>query len=526
MKPGGLRSYRLELRRVHTWVAMATAVVLVFTACTSGGHPRPRPGSTLDQAGSPSPSDGPPLVQCEDRGDLECGSVDVPLDRANPDAGTISIAFYVHRHTDTRAPAAEPIFATPGGPGSGGLDVMEFALTIDTIVEHHDIVAIDPRGTGQSGAIDCPDLQNGWSTNHELQVAVAACGEQLGDAADRYGAGDIAMDVEAVRRALGYDQIDYYAFSYGTVPEQAYAVRFPEHVHALVFDAGLSVTDPAHVWAWGLGVPADLVRAVALMCTRARVCHVPDPAATLRWFVHRVASDPLRGRVQRPGGRPHGVVVDEAEAANLLRSTGTCVVCGQIDPAQMMNAITSSRKGDPEALLGLADIHSRGPLVRPPDPSDYSGGDNIAALCNDQDFVWNRTDSIDARKRKFHIAMTALPKDEFAPFSLRGWNAFAWPGGCLTWPAPDRFEPAVPPNAEFPDLPTLILAGDSDTIVPPVVVETLHDEFPRAAFITVAGAAHPVTGPAWGHCAAELVAQLFDTLKVGDASCAKTPASV
>ena len=29
------------------------------------------------------------------------------------------------------------------------------------------------------------------------------------------------MDVEAVRRALGYDQVDFYAFSYGSVPEQA-----------------------------------------------------------------------------------------------------------------------------------------------------------------------------------------------------------------------------------------------------------------------------------------------------------------
>ncbi|MFL5798030.1 MAG: alpha/beta hydrolase [Actinomycetota bacterium] len=516
-----------------TRVAAAGAVLLSLAGCTGGASGPDRafsPSAATSASGrsqgpAPASSGGPALVQCEERGDLRCGSVDVPLDRANPDGRTISIAFYVHRHTDTGAPAAEPIFATPGGPGSGGLDVMEIALTMDTIVERHDIVAIDPRGTGRSGAIDCPDLQDGWATDHELQVAVAACGEQLGDDADRYGAGDVAMDVEAVRRALGYDRIDYYAFSYGTVPEQAYAARFPEHLHALVFDAGLAVTDPAHMWAWSIGVPGALVREVALMCSRAPACRVRDPAPILRWLVHRVAARPVRGRVERPGGVPLAVRVDEAEVANLLRSTGTCVVCGQVDPAALVNAVASLQRGDPEPLLRLADLHPTGTGGQAPDPSVFSGGDNIAALCNDQDFVWNRTDPIAVRRRKFDAALAGLPKRAYAPFSVRGWIDYARPDGCLAWPAPDRFEPAVPPDAAFPDVPTLILAGDSDTIVPPEVVRTLHDELPHANFVTVAGAAHPVTAPAWGHCATDLVRQLLDTLNVSDASCAGNAAS-
>src|SRR5206468_604398 len=130
--------------------------------CTSSRHPERSapPGS--------SPIGHPELGACTDRGDVLCGTVDVPLDRANPGAGTIAVAFYVHPHTDTGAPAAEPVFATPGGPGSGGLDVMEFALAIDTIAAHHDLVAIDPRGTGRSGAIDCPDLQDGWRNAREM----------------------------------------------------------------------------------------------------------------------------------------------------------------------------------------------------------------------------------------------------------------------------------------------------------------------------------------------------------------------
>jgi pimeloyl-ACP methyl ester carboxylesterase len=503
--------------------AVAVAVALVVMAsCTSGSDHDRRAGATRTAAGA-SASRGPALAPCTERGDLLCGSVEVPLDRANPDAGTIEIGFLVHRHTDTTVPPAEPVFATPGGPGSGGLDAMDMALGIDAIVDRHDIVAIDPRGTGRSGAIDCPDLQNGWDDTAELQAAVQSCGDQLGGAADRYGAGDVAMDVDAVRRALGYDRIDYYAFSYGTVPEQAYAVRFPERLHAMVLDAGFAVTDPEHRFAWSLGAPLAMVREAALMCRRAPECHVANPAGAVRWLVRRVAARPLRGRVHLPGGPPRAVLIDEAEVANILKSTGTCLMCGQIDSALMLNAVAGFRRGNPDDLLRIADQHPRGPFGRAPDPAVYSDGDNIAAFCNDQDFVWDRSDPIDVRRREFRAALAALPDDAFAPFSRRGWNTFAWPGGCLRWPAPDRFEPVLPAGAQFPDVPALILAGDSDTVVPPELVETLHDELPHANFVTVAGAAHPVAGPARRDCASELIGQLFETLRVTDASCAVSP---
>jgi hypothetical protein len=48
------------------------------------------------------------------------------------------------------------------------------------------------------------------STNSMSEVvrAVGTCGAQLGEASDRYGAGDVADDVDAVRAAFGFDKID------------------------------------------------------------------------------------------------------------------------------------------------------------------------------------------------------------------------------------------------------------------------------------------------------------------------------
>ena len=178
-------------------------------------------------------------------------------------------------------------------------------------------------------------------------------------------------------------------------------------------------------------------------------------------------------------------------------------MCGQLDPAELVNAIAAFRKGNPQPLLAIADDHRPG-SGDPGNPSEFSAGATSATACSDQDFVWNRTDPIAVRERKYRAALAALPPNAFAPFSKRSWVTYLYEG-CLMWPAPDRFVPAVPANATFPNLPTLMLVGDSDTAVPREVSETLHAEFPHATFVLVAGAGHPVAGPAWGHCAAELV---------------------
>ena len=53
---------------------------------------------------------------------------------------------------------------------------------------------------------------------------------------------DIAMaDLDQVRAALGYEQINIYGASYGTRAAQAYARLFPDHVRTMVLDA---VTSP------------------------------------------------------------------------------------------------------------------------------------------------------------------------------------------------------------------------------------------------------------------------------------------
>ena len=451
------------------------------------------------------------LAPCSFDSAWSCGYVRVPLDRAHPGRGTISIAFYVHRHSSGKA-APRPIFATPGGPGDSGFDMSAF-FEGTALAATRDIVLIDPRGSGRSQAIVCPDLQNGWRGDSEYQAAVAACGRQLGASADRYGSGDVAMDVDAVREALGYDSIDYYAWSYGSVTQQAYAARFPEHLHALAIDAGMPATDPGHAWTWSFGVAHALPRIGALLCRRTH-CSGDIPAA-ISYLDAQLRARPI---VAQLGATR--VVVDEPELINILRFGGDQYL--MLDPRTILGAAAELSHGDTGLLRNLALAHpaccgDEGSVEK------SSQGDNVAAFCNDMDFVWNRSDAVEIRRLKYQAAVAALPRDAAAPFSVAGWNAFNGTDLCLEWPAPERFEPAVPSGANLSRVPTIIFSGDVDAVVSTEITGQLLTVFPHATFVKVAGAAHPTIG--WRRdCVPKIAVHFFDTLQAGNTRCASNPA--
>src|SRR5215475_1099503 len=165
----------------------------------------------------------------------ECGTVDVPLDRAQPAAGTIPVYFELLPHLDTSQPSLGAIVPEIGGPGVSNTAVLPIWLSIFApLLNRRDLLVIDDRGTGRSAAIDCPALQHLTS---DLVSAVRACGAQLGAAASRYGSGDVADDVDAVRAALGIDQIVYYGGSFGSHDVRAYDYRHPGHLQAAVLDS-------------------------------------------------------------------------------------------------------------------------------------------------------------------------------------------------------------------------------------------------------------------------------------------------
>jgi len=393
-------------------------------------------------------------------GDWLCHTLDVPLDRADPSAGTIPLHIYALPHSDTSQPEEPPFFTMPGGPGYEAAQNYALYFMHSVVNGRHDVITMDPRGTGQSAAIDCRDLQDGSASRSELDAAIVACGEQLGDASARYGSADRAMDVEAVRDLLGYDKIIFHGQSASVQDVQAYASRFADRLHAVVLDAGTVVNGPETVfgarWAQGLIERADTICRQNPQCTDA-----------VRGLISDLAEEPIEG-------------VTDSTAGWLLDN----------DANGFVQAAQAYAVGNPEPLLTLAAQNKPWVPQDDGDPTGYSDGANFAGNCTDQDAPFDRSDPVEIRRSKLQAAIDELPDDAFAPWSKEGWLAYSPPDLCIDWPAPKNFEPVLASADEsFPGLPALIMVGDRDAGVENS--RQLLDVFPDGDFVIVPGAEHP-----------------------------------
>jgi pimeloyl-ACP methyl ester carboxylesterase len=450
-----------------------------------------------------------------------CGKLPVPLDRQKPDGAKINIYFEQYFHTNP-GPPASAIMLDPGGPGTS---ITAFRTTVlayfGTNLDAHDLLLIDDRGRGGSGVINCPELQYGTAP---IPKAEADCAAQLGNRASLYGTGDVAMDDEAVRAALGYDKVDFWGGSYGGEDVTAYATRFGEHLRSIIMDAPMGSPALRPFALDGENARAT-VREVRLDCQRSPTCSADHskPDSDIAQLIQSVRHKPVWGWANNASGRPVHVTLNEGALLYLASyPTGgfTFVSTGEI-----LAAGSSLSQGDPAPLLRLgAEVT---PLVSNlGDPTIGSQGDSVATTCADVREPWNWSDSIPERIEEFTEAVSELPSDFFAPFSHAAgtYLGVSLEKPCLWWQKPTPSSPVLPPYPSFPNVPTLVLSGDMDTLVATEEVRQVAAQFPGSTFVKVAEAGHLTIF--WTQCSANLQTQFFETLQVGDTTCTQTPETV
>jgi pimeloyl-ACP methyl ester carboxylesterase len=467
------------------------------------------------------------LGPCPDTHEAKCATVDVPLDRANPGLGKIPIFVRFVRHTGS-GPVGDPIFTTEGGPGYSVNEndwqaYVKFGFA--KLRAHHDFVFIDQRGVGRSRAIDCPSVQKGITG--DMFTAVGQCAAHLGAAANDYGSGDVALDIDAVRAALGINTFEFYGASYAAVDVQAYASRFASHLHAIVLDSPVKIVDVDDL---SRSTPPAIVRAISLVCRRSAGCSAdqPAPRATLSWLARRLRHHPVVGVGIASTGQRHHLRVTEATLAwRLMTSSFPPTVYTEI-----IAAAAALKSGDDVPLLRLA-ANTAGPLVGPfigdrsSAPSAFSGGDNFARFCTDTTFPWSKDAPIDLRRQQFESVKAGLAPNTFAPFSVGAWLSGSpvgplGPDACVTWPAPaPSVPPAIPAGTTFPSIPTLVLSGDLDINVPTADARDVAKLFPDARFIELAGSGHHTLFSFRSGCSQALVQRFLASHAVGNASCAR-----
>ena len=253
------------------------------------------------------------LHRCE--GAAWCGVLPRALDPESAAGGTVPIYFEYYPHTGADAPAGT-LVAAEGGPGYPTTDSREDYLALFAPLRAgYDVLLMDNRGTGRSGAIDCRELQ---TAPQLTEGNIGACGEWLGRAAPLYSTALAADDLAAVLDALAISRIGLYGESYGTYFAQVFALRHPDRLRSLVLDGAYPLSGPDYPW-YPNYAPA-MRRKFDTACERDPACHA-IPGSSMDHIAPALAqlrAHPFAAHVRDGPGRLMRFTAGASELAILM----------------------------------------------------------------------------------------------------------------------------------------------------------------------------------------------------------------
>lgn len=461
--------------------ALATAVVAaLFPACAGDdGNGTDGPASS-----SASVSDGPDgftpdPIDWVDCGEFQCATVEVPVDYAAPDGDRFSV--YVSRVPAT-GDRTGALFVNPGGPGATATAFAQglAAVLPGSITDQFDLVAVEPRGVAGSGSIDCgmsaeelyapdPSIDDDADRAALVDVSMrytAGCLDHTDDAwLSHVGTREVARDIDAVRAAMGEQQVSYLGVSYGTVIGQVYAQLFPHRVRAMALDGvvELGPTGLEGARAQALGFELALERWAAA-CRADDSCPVQDdPIGAL---------DAVAASSERPGGIAARARTAGPSDVNLAvgHALYTTVLWGDLAAA-----LDAALGGDGSGLVLLADDY-----LSQSDTDVY-----FAVNCVDDDWPRGDPDAVLAEAKAVAAVAPHLGEAVVSDYVR-----------CALWPVPAHPLAAT----SLPDVaPILVISTTGDPATPYEAGVRLADALDDAALLTHDGDGHGSVG-AFNEC--------------------------
>lgn len=166
--------------------------------------------------------------------EMTCGYVFVPEDRADPEGTLVELAVII-LHARSGDPEPDPVIYLEGGPGGSALFQVDF-LVNHPVLDTHDLIVFDQRGTGFSWpSLNCIEIEEDLDED-----PIAACRDRLLDEGinlNMYNSAQSAADVNDLRIALGYDEVNLWGISYGTKLALTTIRDYPEGVRSVVIDS-------------------------------------------------------------------------------------------------------------------------------------------------------------------------------------------------------------------------------------------------------------------------------------------------
>ena len=239
----------------------------------------------------------------------ECGTLTVPENWEA--ANSRLIALPVVRISARGQNVAEPVFFLQGGPGETNLSWEP----PDWLLENHDFVMVGYRGVDGTVTLSCPEVDRLVKTHMgkdlfseqartEYATAVKQCAatyQEAGVDLSGYTIPGVVEDMETVRIALGYDQVNLLSVSYGTRIAQIYAYMHPDSLHRLAL---IGVNTPGH-FVWDPVVFDGMIGHISELCAQDVTCssRTSDFTQTMyavnhnmpkRWFFFNIDPDTVR----------------------------------------------------------------------------------------------------------------------------------------------------------------------------------------------------------------------------------------
>ena len=252
-----------------------------------------------------------------------CGVLEVPENPNRPAGRQLKIGVAVIPATGGKS-RPDPIVILMGGPGEDAISAAEiYVKQFTALRQDRDILLVDQRGTGRSGALNCAlfSAQEAAVSLRDVfpAAAVEKCEQSLRARADltQYTYDRFASDLEQVRHALGYGPLNLFGGSYGTRAAQVYLRMYPKSVRTVYMGSvvPLDAATPLPFAKTGQTALEKMFDA----CAGDPACNAafPNLREEFRQISARLSSGSVRVTVQ---GQTGTVPLDRGRVAEWFRS--------------------------------------------------------------------------------------------------------------------------------------------------------------------------------------------------------------
>jgi pimeloyl-ACP methyl ester carboxylesterase len=443
---------------------------------------------------------------------VDCGFLVVPENRTLPQGKTIRVAV-ARIHARNTNPQPDPVIFVAGGPGNTLLEeVVRNGMSpmLNNWLTARDVILLDQRGVGSSRpALACPafDYLNTWGLTQAQAEAKSLnsfrdCGNWLtsqGIDLPAYNTRENVADLADLPVALGYEQVNFYGFSYGSFVVLNIMRLHPEHIRSAILE-GISPPDRNPFTDYSTNFEYALRQMIA-ECSANSACAMayPDLEQATFKLIAQLNQQPVSVTIANSttGTLTQGMITGD-QIITIFRQRFRYPINVKLMPEEIY-AIGAQQFEMIDPFLQNLTSRSR----KSTDPNDetyytYRCSDNV---------LGQPASAVDQALANTHVSLQPYFRE----------NARVGQAYCAAWPVSPVDQQLLQPVVS--SIPTLMFSGMFDPMTPPFYAKHVQETLAQS---------HLFEFPTMGHgvavsddmCAVNMMGQFLDTpLSAPDASC-------